>query len=69
MSTTTKGLRHFRLARALSQDELARRAKVERSRLSRAERGYVELHREERCRLARALGIKLADLTSREVES
>lgn len=50
-------LRIIREKLGFTLDELGRRAKIERSRLSRAERGYVTLTELELQRLAEELGI------------
>lgn len=57
-----KTLRDIRKAKGLTLDELARRAKSERSKLSRAERGYAKLREDELRRVARALGISVKQL-------
>lgn len=53
-----KTLRMHRKEEKMSLDELGRRAQVERSRLSRAERGYIVLHDEEIARVAAVFGVK-----------
>jgi transcriptional regulator with XRE-family HTH domain len=62
--TTKHPLYRLRRTRELTQDELARRTGIERSKLSRAERGYSSLHPEELRRLARVLRVKVVDLNS-----
>jgi transcriptional regulator with XRE-family HTH domain len=57
---TLRALRHHQ---GLSIDELSKRSKIERSRLSRAERGYVELRDEEVKRIASLLGVAQRLLT------
>ncbi len=54
---TTNILRARRRELGLSIDELGQRANIERSRLSRAERGYIRLHDTELTRLALHLGL------------
>jgi transcriptional regulator with XRE-family HTH domain len=56
---TTNILRARRRELGLSIDELGQRANIERSRLSRAERGYVHLRDEELTRLAVHLGLEM----------
>lgn len=48
-------LRRSRHQADLTLDEAGRRARIERSRLSRAERGYLVLHDDELARLERVL--------------
>jgi hypothetical protein len=55
-------IRTLRKLRGLSLDELGRRARIERSRLSRAERGYLILSDTELERLAAELGVPLDSL-------
>jgi transcriptional regulator with XRE-family HTH domain len=57
-----KHLRSHRFHAGLSLDELGRRAAIERSKLSRAERGYVRLRPDEVRRVARALRVRITDL-------
>ncbi len=52
--------RELRERLGLSLDEAGRRASIERSRLSRYERGYAELRAEESARLASVLGVSTA---------
>lgn len=56
-------LRNMRLNKKLTLDELGRRARLERSKLSRVERGYAALTEEERGRLAAELGVPAGELT------
>ena len=56
-------LREHRQRLHLSIDELSRRVGVERSKLSRAERGYVELRDDEVKRIAALLGVSTKKLT------
>jgi len=51
-------LRDTRTNKRITIDELARQSGIERSRLSRAERGYTKLKPEELKRLAALLGTK-----------
>lgn len=51
-------LRSIRQQMKLSIDEIARRSGVERSRISRAERGYVALQAEEIRRLAAVVSVE-----------
>lgn len=44
LNSPSRSLRESRRAARLSQDELAARCGVDRSLLSRAERGYARLH-------------------------
>lgn len=62
---TVSVLRAFRSARGLTLDELGKRAKIERSRLSRAERGYATLSKDDLRRLAHVLRVRVVDLTGR----
>ena len=57
-NNTTANPRRLRTRSGLSLDEAGRRARVERSRLSRWERGYLRLRRDELLRLARALHVR-----------
>jgi transcriptional regulator with XRE-family HTH domain len=50
-----KGLRRLRQAARLSQIELAHRARIDRTRLSLAENGYVQLVDDERVRIKKAV--------------
>ena len=52
-------LRLLRKAQGFTLDELARRAKSERTRLSRYERGYARLNPDELKRVARVLRVKV----------
>lgn len=52
-------IRAYRLKRELSLDELGRRAGIERSKLSRAERQYGRLSADEIGRVAKALGVPI----------
>lgn len=56
------GLRALRIAKKLSQDELGFRAKISQARLSRAERGYLNLSDEERIRISVELDADPNDL-------
>jgi transcriptional regulator with XRE-family HTH domain len=58
-------LRTIRQQRSLTLDELGLRARIERSKLSRAERGYALLHRDELGRIARVLKVRVAEIGSR----
>jgi transcriptional regulator with XRE-family HTH domain len=51
-------LRAVRLAQGLGLREVARRARIDPSNLSRAERGEVRLSIDALCRVAKALGLK-----------
>ncbi|WP_438033713.1 helix-turn-helix domain-containing protein [Sorangium sp. So ce204] len=55
---TTNILRARRRELGLSIDELGQRANIERSRLSRAERGYIRLNGDELKRLTFHLGLE-----------
>ncbi|WP_438040243.1 helix-turn-helix domain-containing protein [Sorangium sp. So ce128] len=55
---TTNMLRARRRELGLSIDELGQRANIERSRLSRAERGYIRLNGDELKRLKFHLGLE-----------
>lgn len=61
---TTNIIRARRRELGLSIDELGLRAGIERSRLSRAERGYVHLNHDELTRLALHLGLEADHLVS-----
>jgi transcriptional regulator with XRE-family HTH domain len=50
-----KGLRRLRQAARLTQVELAHRARIDRTRLSLAENGYVQLVDDERVRINKAV--------------
>ncbi len=50
-----KRLRRLRQAARLTQVELAHRARIDRTRLSLAENGYVQLVADERVRINKAL--------------
>jgi len=50
-----KGLRRLRQAARLTQVELAHRARIDRTRLSLAENGYVHLVADERARIRKTL--------------
>jgi transcriptional regulator with XRE-family HTH domain len=50
-----KGLRLLREGAHLTQVELAHRAKIDRTRLSLAENGYVQLDDDERVRINKAV--------------
>lgn len=63
---TISVLRAFRSARGFTLDELGKRAKIERSKLSRAERGFATLSKDDLRRLARALRVRVADLEESE---
>jgi transcriptional regulator with XRE-family HTH domain len=56
-SNTRINPRKVREGKHLTIDEAGRRAKVERSRLSRYERGYLRLRGDELIRLARTLHV------------
>jgi transcriptional regulator with XRE-family HTH domain len=64
MTTELSALRARRVEFGLSLDELARRSGNERSRLSRAERGYLHLREDELVRIAEQLGV-----TSEQIKS
>lgn len=51
----SSSLRRRRQRAGLSLDEAGRRARIERTRLSRAERGYLVLYDDELARLDRVL--------------
>lgn len=55
-------LRTARVLADLSQDELGRRAKIDRSIISRVENGYRALTEEQRARIADALGLPVGDV-------
>jgi transcriptional regulator with XRE-family HTH domain len=55
-------LRAFRSARGLTLDELGKRARIERSKISRAERGFAKLSKDELRRLSRVLRVRVVDL-------
>ena len=57
-------LRTIRTQQGLSLDELGRRVQIERTRLSRAERGYSKLSESELERLASALNVSLDTLAA-----
>ncbi len=59
---TVSVLRAFRSARGLTLDEAGKRARIERSKLSRAERNFARLTKDELRRLARVLRVRVADL-------
>jgi len=61
---TTNILRARRCELGLSIDELGQRANIERSRLSRAERGYVHLHHDELTQLALHLGLEVEQVVA-----
>jgi ribosome-binding protein aMBF1 (putative translation factor) len=56
-------LRALRERAGISQDELAARALVSQSKVSRLERGYLKANVKERERLAWALGVKTEALS------
>lgn len=60
----TPRLRDVRKARHLSLDELALRSGSERSKLSRAERGYAKFNSDELKRLADVLRVPVKALTA-----
>lgn len=62
--SNTNILRARRRELGLSIDELGQRADIERSRLSRAERGYIHLHHDELTRLAVHLGLEVDQVTA-----
>jgi transcriptional regulator with XRE-family HTH domain len=55
-------IRRIRRSKELTQDELARRSGLERSRLCRAERGYATLTENELRRLAETLEVDASQL-------
>jgi len=55
-------IRVLRRSQELSQDELAFRSGIERTRLCRAERGYLVLTVEELVRVAKALHVEVERL-------
>ena len=57
-------LRTIRTQQGLSLDELGRRVQIERTRLSRAERGYSKLSEGELERLASALDVSVEILSA-----
>ena len=59
-------LRELRRARRLSQDELGFQSGVSQARLSRAERGYINLGEEECQRIAAVLGVEPEAVTARD---
>jgi transcriptional regulator with XRE-family HTH domain len=61
-------LRRYRRAASLSQEELAHRAKIDRTYISSLERSVYAAGIEVVDRLARALGIEAADLLRRPQE-
>ena len=58
-------LRKVRQAKGLSQEELAHRAKIDRTYISALERGVYAASIEVVDRLARGLGVEAADLLKR----
>lgn len=58
-------LRKFRRANGLSQEELAHRAKIDRTYISALERSIYSASIEVVDRLARGLGVEAADLLKR----
>jgi transcriptional regulator with XRE-family HTH domain len=58
-------LRKFRRAKGLSQEELAHRAKIDRTYISALERSVYAASIDVVDRLARALGVEAADLLKR----
>ena len=59
---TIPNLRLHREAAGLSQDELASRARMSQSKLSRVERGFLTATPDEREQLAVALGVTVEQL-------
>jgi len=57
-------LRHIREIQALSRKDLAERSDVSESAIYRAERGETRLRPSTRRKLAKALGVKPAELAS-----
>jgi transcriptional regulator with XRE-family HTH domain len=55
-------LRELRLAKGLSQDELARLSGTSQAKVSRGERGFLRFTEVECDSLARCLGVTLGDL-------
>ena len=55
-------IRKLRIRRNLTLDELGRRARIERSKLSRGERQYARLNRDELRRIARVLKVRISEL-------
>ena len=62
--SNVNNLRTLRLASGLSIDEAGRRAKIERSRLSRAERDYLTLRPEEHARLAATYDVDINTMSA-----
>ena len=52
----------FRTGLGLTQDQLAAKSHVERTKISRAERGFAHLRRDEIRRIARVLRVRIRDL-------
>lgn len=72
MSTATatssvSSLRQVRLQQKLSLDELGHRARVERTKLGRAERGYARLTSDELRRVARVLRLPVRSFSAKAV--
>lgn len=55
-------IRHYRDAMNMTQDQLARRAEIPSTSISRIERGHREVSTEEAQRLARVLGVSVATI-------
>jgi transcriptional regulator with XRE-family HTH domain len=57
-----RNIRHYRLARGLTQKQLAKKAKISRGYMNRIENGRINLYLDTLVDIARGLGVSPGDL-------
>lgn len=64
MMNSKKRMKAFRAINGLSQDKLSQITKIERSKLSRIENGYIQPNKKEQQKIARVLKCEVSQLFS-----